>query len=561
MADLDRLAPNRPTRSRPAPSGPAPSAGDPSAAARLLALQGQAGNAAVAGMVQRQPEDEIEMPPMIVRPGASEPDEIEMPPMDVRTGGEATAGPAATVADTTPQAPAGANPLVGLKKGDGLNTGTTALQPRVKLLQHRLDETTGAGLNVDGKWGDKTQAALESFMLTRNTVPGKEVDQPTGDALMGTSPGPGPGPGPGPKPGEDAPFNPHVESRLEAVVEEYRLIFELQKDALHRLETDLATIEKDEPGIFQELLVKAVNAIMEKFIGVSLDELVKALNELGPTITGDQKKAASDGALGGIDKLVAGAMEQRIKDQNKGVDDVGLFVESQLQGATEATGEVTSKFLTTTKPAMSKLNAGETATSDAADPRVARAEALRQKVKKSRVGSFQAEYDEALAKWTVYLAQKKGGVTTVDGKEGTDLSDKGIDAAAPGLLVVEIDAGKPGEGIKIDKVHITGLSERVRDRLDKGDHSFDALGFPAKVQGDVDDPNGDLELARNEAGTEFIDNDTDDDGKTWLMQRLKLRNGQAPPDGALKETIENAAHIVLDEVLAERTSKHKVEKG
>jgi len=41
----------------------------------------------------------------------------------------------------------------------------------------------------------------------------------------------------------------------------------------------------------------------------------------------------------------------------------------------------------------------------------------------------------------------------------------------------------------------------------------------------------------------------------------KLRNGQAPPDGALKETIENAAHVVLDEVLAERTSKHKVEKG
>jgi hypothetical protein len=84
------------------------------------------------------------------------------------------------------------------------------------------------------------------------------------------------------------------------------------------------------------------------------------------------------------------------------------------------------------------------------------------------------------------------------------------------------------------------------------------------VQGDVDDPNGDIMLSRNENNDEFInegDSKTDENGKAWLMERLKIDNKGMPPDGTLKENLQNAAHIVLDEVLNARTSKHKIEKG
>ena len=107
------------------------------------------------------------------------------------------------------------NPVVGLARGDGLNVGTFERRPRVKLLQFKLNEKTGAGLAVDGMWGPKTSKALETFMLTRSTVPAEAVDKPTGDALMGSNvqppgprpPGPPPAP-PGPKPPGPVPPGP-----------------------------------------------------------------------------------------------------------------------------------------------------------------------------------------------------------------------------------------------------------------------------------------------------------------------------------------------------------------
>jgi hypothetical protein len=121
-----------------------------------------------------------------------------------------------TISDTTPTDSA-INPLVGLKRGDGLTYGTWDLRPRVKLLQHKLNEKTGAGLDVDGMWGPKTSAALESFMLSRSTVPAEIVDQDTADALLDRkkeTPGPGPQPiPPGPQPVEST-YNQTLEDTL-----------------------------------------------------------------------------------------------------------------------------------------------------------------------------------------------------------------------------------------------------------------------------------------------------------------------------------------------------------
>ena len=89
----------------------------------------------------------------------------------------------------------GPNPVVGLRRGDGLDFGRTGKQPQVKLLQSKLNEKVGSDLTVDGKWGKKTSASLESFQLSQSTVPAEIVDQVTGDALMGGGGGGGGGGG------------------------------------------------------------------------------------------------------------------------------------------------------------------------------------------------------------------------------------------------------------------------------------------------------------------------------------------------------------------------------
>ncbi|MEW7292202.1 peptidoglycan-binding domain-containing protein [Aquimarina sp. 2304DJ70-9] len=55
------------------------------------------------------------------------------------------------------------NPLVGLKRGDGLVFGTWGLRPRVQLLQQRLNEKSGSYLAIDGMFGAKTGKALTYF--------------------------------------------------------------------------------------------------------------------------------------------------------------------------------------------------------------------------------------------------------------------------------------------------------------------------------------------------------------------------------------------------------------
>jgi peptidoglycan hydrolase-like protein with peptidoglycan-binding domain len=94
-------------------------------------------------------------------------------------GGKPSAGAApAGEPETT-----GGDPLSGLRPGDGLDVGTWHRRPRVKLLQYRLNVAGGAGLKVDGMWGKRTTAALESFQLSHDLVPTSTVDAATAAAL------------------------------------------------------------------------------------------------------------------------------------------------------------------------------------------------------------------------------------------------------------------------------------------------------------------------------------------------------------------------------------------
>lgn len=78
------------------------------------------------------------------------------------------------------------DPLVGLQRGDGLVAGTLHRQPRVSLLQQKLNERTSAGLIVDGKFGPQTGKALTDFQTSVGQSPQERIDRPTAQALRNT---------------------------------------------------------------------------------------------------------------------------------------------------------------------------------------------------------------------------------------------------------------------------------------------------------------------------------------------------------------------------------------
>ncbi len=79
------------------------------------------------------------------------------------------------------------NPLVGLKRGDGLVFGTWGLRPRVQLLQQRLNEKSGSFLVIDGMFGAKTGQALTYFKSILGTQSNTSAIET--QALEGTSTG------------------------------------------------------------------------------------------------------------------------------------------------------------------------------------------------------------------------------------------------------------------------------------------------------------------------------------------------------------------------------------
>lgn len=503
----------------------------------LHTLQRQIGNAEVARLVQRF--------------------DVERPLPDEDPVGPKPSGSTSAALGDSASAPTGDNPLVGLKEGDGLNFGTNGLRPRVKLLQSRLNETAGAALKADGMWGGKTSEAMDGFELSLKQVPDRVVDQVSGDALMGKGGGGGGGGG------GAAPFNPVVESRLEGIAAEYRFIFEAEKLALQRLEVDLTSgkgIEKAEPTLAQKALLAAVFAILEKFVGLNIDELRPDLIK-STFLDDEQITSAVDAPLKPALDEGKTAMGEFLPQQPKGIDDLGAFIETQLQGATQAAATAEGKYLDVTKPSMSRLRAGEVATSDASDPRLLRAEALRAAVRKRRFAAFDPAFNEAMAGWTVYLARKATGDPVSGGgfeeQVGTDMSDITKVDKAGGVLHVDYSVTTADKSPKVEKVSIVGLSEKVRARLKASDRKLDLLGMPVRGEGTgpfaIDRIN--ILVNRNEVGKDFlITNGTDNLGLDFLRQK-------AARDGFLSVSPESGATLLMNEVLATRTSQVEIERG
>lgn len=442
-----------------------------------------------------------------------------------------------TISDAAP-AESAINPLVGLKRGDGLNYGTWDLRPRVKLLQHKLNEKTGAGLKVDGMWGPRTSAALESFMLSQSTVPAEIVDQDTADALLDRrkeTPGPGPQPiPPGPQPSE-APYNQTLEDVLDAVWLQYQLTFEGQRGGLQKLEKDLAQIEKPKNALV-EVLKDAGKAALDALLGLgggALRTPIKAaLAGLGEMIAKD-----------GVDKVFDKAQEAAGSEVGKKVDEFGnedgptleTFLEAQRAALEEASSQTQENFLLETRTRLRQPAAGEPVSSGPEDPRVVRAKKLLDAIKRERPQAFQKQYDESLAKWAIAQAQSKLGtmdspsMSVGDEKvKTTDMSK--AEPGMPGVLTIEIEGTRPELPVKITGAKIAGLSEKTRQVLERQQKSILELGIPRYASGKVEINSGlgsilnftkpTVRVAQNETG-EVFERESTEGGKEWLKKKAR----------------------------------------
>lgn len=430
------------------------------------------------------------------------------------------------------------NPLVGLKRGDGLNYGTWDLRPRVKLLQHKLNEKTGAGLNVDGMWGPKTSAALEAFMLGRSTVPAEIVDQDTADALLDRrkeTPGPGPQPvPPGPQTVEPA-YNQTLEDVLDAVWSQYQLTFAGQSSGLHKLEKDLAQIEKPKNALV-EVLKDAGKAALDALLGWgggALRSPIKAaLAGLGDTIAKD-----------GVDKVFDKAQEAAGGEVVRKVDELGnedgptleTFLESQRAALEEAAAQTQEMFLIETRAKLRQPAAGEPVSSGPEDPRVLRARKLLDAVKRERPQAFQKQYNESLAKWAIAQAQSKLGsidspsMSVGDEKvKTTDMSK--AEPGMPGVLTIEIEGTRPELPVKVTGAKIAGLSEKTRQALERQQKSIGELDIPRYAAGKVEINTGlgsilnftkpTVRIAQNETG-DLFERESTEGGKEWLKKKAR----------------------------------------
>jgi hypothetical protein len=442
-----------------------------------------------------------------------------------------------TISDTTPTDSA-INPLVGLKRGDGLNYGTWDLRPRVKLLQHKLNEKTGAGLDVDGMWGPKTSAALESFMLSRSTVPAEIVDQDTADALLDRkkeTPGPGPQPiPPGPQPVEST-YNQTLEDTLDAVWLQYQLTFEGQRGGLQKLEKDLAQIEQPK-NVLVEALKDAGKAALDALLGFGGGALrvpIKAaLAGLGETIAKD-----------GVDKVFDKAQEAASTEVGKKVDELGsedgptleTFIEAQRAALEEASSQTQEAFLLETRARLRQPASGEPVSSGPEDPRVLRARRLLNAVKQERPQAFQKQYDESLAKWAIAQAQSKLGTMDSPSRSVGDEKVKTTDMSKakpdmPGVLTFEIEGTKPDLPVKITGAKIVGLSEKTRQTLERQQRSILDLGLPRYASGKVEINTGlgsilnftkpTIRIAQNETG-DLFERESTEGGKEWLKKKAR----------------------------------------
>lgn len=436
--------------------------------------------------------------------------------------------------------PSADNPVVGLKNQDGLAFGTFDKRPRVKLLQTKLNEKVGSGLSVDGMWGKKTSGSLESFQLSRSTVPTEFVDQDTGDALMDRGGGGGGGKD---KPPPTPQVDPALEDMLDSIWLQHQVLLDTQRDSLTRLEADLAAQELP-TDLALEIVKFIVKTAAGALFGAGTGFLTKKILEG----LADANMSAEDQELAktGLDKIFEAAKgavesfaEEKVTDlMAKGEKGVDVFIDGQRSTLLDVSAAQQDAFLLEMKPRLRQPI--DPKPGQPIETPLERARKLKNSVRGQRTNAFEQQYRESLAAFGVGQSRTGLGTTNGPGEQGTDMSkeafDKldaksGKDSALRGVIELDVvmDEKKPTEPVAIDDASILGLSEKTRARLTNSDLTLGDVGLPIFASDKGAFENTELRISQNENGQRF-DSGCETDALAFLDARGKKAKAISPPE-------------------------------
>jgi hypothetical protein len=406
---------------------------------------------------------------------------------------------------------------------------------------------------ADGKYGEETASAVRQF---KASDPKLAHAKNFGDVGPGTmekldtlnkSGGGGlvvPPVPPKPQLNENV-LDEGLENRLDQVAVEYGNILQVSNDALVLLERDLQTTEvKGLPPILNLLKFAAEKVFSSVFSPLEdagkVFSIVKDAFEV--SVLQDDAKVVKTLTFGGVDipfKKIEKAAKEHITagllpSTSLEGGSLEAFIDMQRKALFHAIFAAQKDLFDVTKPTFRKVQPGDQQRFEetSLDPRLDRAFNLHIAVQKGTAAANHNQYFEALKQWTAYQAQHELDPNENSHKNGTDLTRLGTDDPSHtkirGILEVvlpDINDKNAREPIKINSLHISGLSEKVRQRINEDNKSktIGELGFPRRVsdsKGGFLNPNArNIKLARNERGGDPVDLGNDPKGNKWLRQR------------------------------------------
>ena len=333
-----------------------------------------------------------------------------------------------------------------------------------------------------------------------------------------------------------------LEDMLDNVWLQHQLLLDTQRDALSRLEADLAAQETPTDiglEIMKFIVKTAAGALFGAGGGFIGDAIKKAMKSEMSTEDHELLSTGVDkifeAAKGGVETFAEEKVTNVMSKGEKGVD---AFIDSQRQTLLDVSGTEQESFLVDMKPKLrlpSKPKDGEPVATE--DPRITRARKLVKSIKQQRTNAFDQQYTESLAKFAIGQAQQGLGVTN-NPEQATDLSAQAFEKMKGDLrgaikLKIDFDADDPGKTVKVEGAKVLGLSQKTRDRLSKMDASIDSLGWPLGAEGQdnsfltIGNTGTVLKIGQNEK-SEMFDSGSDVDGREWLAKRGKKLKAELP---------------------------------
>lgn len=491
----------------------------------VLEMQRLAGNRATTLALQRFAEDKMF--------GTSRFGGNEGPKGDQETATEAPASPT--------------NPILGLRKGDGLSK--FGGDPGVKVFQKKLNEVMDAPpLTVDGKWGDQTQLYFDGLNDGVGTERANFVGNPIGTALSSgldavhelleqLRGGGGGGGGDGGQ--VQGPHNQALEDKFDEITLQYSELLKAQRDGLLMLRTELGTPEKNKPGIIGGLIVKGAELVIDNTLGGGAQTLRNAVKQ-GTAGLGDLSQKAIDVPFDEAQSGAKGIAKQAVAPTTQGADHNDFFM-TQISSLIGASADAVKGFLGAKKDLRGMSPEERTVfTTSGLDARLDRAQQLFAALQTATAEAPQKTHDESLRSWTVTTARQglkeKGAEFGVPAEMMvTDLKFLGDEGEVPGVLEIEIDfdPANPLAPVRAKSARITGLSPLIRQKLNA--KTIGSLGFPMRAKGDVSTgilsfifDRVNVAVTMDETGFADIHGKTDDRGGTYLAlkgQEPTGRNG------------------------------------